>query len=265
PEDEFDFINISIHGIDESTVQGAPKLPQISENIQRYLNNRVCVSHTHFDRVAIRQAFDKYKITPPETTWLDSAMVARRTWDQFSRRGYGLSNLCSYLGYTFAHHDALEDAKASGHIINAAIQKSGLEIEMWLKRVRQPIDIVNSSEAPNIKRVRQPIDIVNSSEDPYIKREGNPEGVLYGEVVVFTGALEIHRAQAANMASNMGCRVESGVNRETTILIVGDQDVKRLAGHEKSIKHRKAEGLIGKGQPIRILRESDFKCLFDLD
>ena len=35
----------------------------------------------------------------------------------------------------------------------------------------------------------------------------------------------------------------------------------KLAGKEKSSKHRKAEGLIAKGQPIRILRESDFKEL----
>ena len=41
-------------------------------------------------------------------------------------------------------------------------------------------------------------------------------------------------------------------------LVVGDQDVQKLAGHNKSSKHRKAEDLILKGQPIRILRESDF-------
>jgi DNA polymerase-3 subunit epsilon len=44
-------------------------------------------------------------------------------------------------------------------------------------------------------------------------------------------------------------------------LVVGDQDVTRLAGHSKSSKHRKAEELIAKGVPIRILRESDFQEL----
>ena len=43
--------------------------------------------------------------------------------------------------------------------------------------------------------------------------------------------------------------------------MVGDQDIKRLAGHEKSSKHRKAKELIEKGMPIRILKESDFKEL----
>lgn len=49
--------------------------------------------------------------------------------------------------------------------------------------------------------------------------------------------------------------------KKTTILVVGDQDVTKLAGKEKSSKHQKAERLITKGQQIRILRESDFKEL----
>jgi len=48
------------------------------------------------------------------------------------------------------------------------------------------------------------------------------------------------------------------------LLVVGDQDTKRLASHEKSSKHRKAEKLIAEGYQIRILRESDFKELVAL-
>jgi DNA polymerase-3 subunit epsilon len=81
---------------------------------------------------------------------------------------------------------------------------------------------------------------------------------------VFTGALETPRREAANMAARVGCRVDAGVTKHTTILVVGDQDVKKLTGHEKSSKHRKAEVLISSGQPIRILRETDFKQLVNL-
>lgn len=56
---------------------------------------------------------------------------------------------------------------------------------------------------------------------------------------------------------------EDGVTKNTTILVVGDQDVRKLAGQEKSSKHRKAEDLIKKGQAIRIIRETDFKELVD--
>jgi DNA polymerase-3 subunit epsilon len=243
PEDYFDDINISIHGIDESAVRGAPVLAQVSQHLHRFLDNRVAVCHTHFDRVAIQQAFEKYRIRHPICDWLDSARVARRVWEEFAWAGYGLYNVCAALGYEFKHHDALEDAKAAGHILLVAIARSGLDIEGWIKRVGQPIDLDKTSSGAAIRR------------------DGNPEGPLFGEVVVFTGVLEIPRREAADMAARLGCQVGSGVTKETTLLIVGDQDIKRLAGHEKSSKHRKAEKLIAEGHSIRILRESDFKEL----
>jgi len=87
------------------------------------------------------------------------------------------------------------------------------------------------------------------------------QGCFYGEVLVFTGALEIPRREAADIAATIGFQVASGVTKKTTLLVVGDQDIKKLAGHERSSKHRKAEKLIENGIPIRILKESDFKEL----
>lgn len=95
-------------------------------------------------------------------------------------------------------------------------------------------------------------------------RVGNRDGPLAGEVIVFTGALAMPRRQAADLAAGIGCDVVDNVNRHTTLLVVGDQDIRRLVGHDKSSKHRKAEELIGKGQPIRILGESDYLRLVDM-
>jgi DNA polymerase-3 subunit epsilon len=60
------------------------------------------------------------------------------------------------------------------------------------------------------------------------------------------------------MAAQAGSNVRESVSRETTILVVGDQDIRKLLGHEKSSKHRRAESLIQGGQPIRIIGEGDF-------
>jgi DNA polymerase-3 subunit epsilon len=236
PEDYFDSINISIHGITEEDVAGCPTFPQVVDILAQLVKGRVCVSHTAFDRVSISQSLAKYGLKQFDIMWLDSAKVARRTWEDCARRGYGLASLCEKIGYKFKHHDALEDAKAAGQVLLAAIKVTGIDIESWLKRVKQPIGGV-------------------------IKREGNPEGELYGEIVVFTGALEITRREAADLAASLGCSVNSGVTKETTLLVVGNQDVWKLAGKEKSSKHLKAEQLIAKGYKIRIIKESDFKAL----
>lgn len=247
PRDYFDGLNVSIHGIDEAAVADAPTFREIAGQLWRNLEGSVAVCHTHFDRVAISQAADRNGLAVPELSWLDSARVARRTWEEVAWKGYGLYTLCDRLGYKFKHHDALEDAKAAAHVLLAAIEKSGLDLDSWLTRVRQPID-------PSA-----------ASSGSAIQRNGNPEGPLYGEVMVFTGALDIPRREAADLAASLGCNVASGVSKKVTMLVVGDQDVTKLAGHEKSSKHRKAEELISKGAQLRIIRESDFKELARLE
>ena len=51
------------------------------------------------------------------------------------------------------------------------------------------------------------------------------------------------------------------VTKKTTILVVGDQDLRLTKGQEKSSKHRKCEQLIAAGQTIKIVRETDFTSM----
>ncbi|MCQ4323156.1 exonuclease domain-containing protein [Stutzerimonas stutzeri] len=240
PEDYFDGMNVSIHGITEKTVVGAPTFSAIAETLRSMLDGKVTVCHTHFDRVAIGQAFRKNNAVELSCRWLDSAKVVRRAWEECAAQGYGLSAVSKRLGYKFQHHDALEDAKASAHILIRACEERGLDVEGWLSRVGRPI-------VPN-----------SGGSVASIRREGNPEGELAGEVLVFTGALGISRQEAANIAASIGCQVGPSVTKKTTMLVVGDQDISKLVGHEKSSKHRKAEELIAAGAPMRIIGESDF-------
>jgi len=235
PQDYFDPINVSIHGIDEAAVRSAPTWPEVYASIAPFLSGGIVASHTAFDRTAVGQACENWSLEMCECRWLDTARVVRRAWPQFAKSGYGLANVAATFGIKYRAHNASEDARCAGEILMLAVEQTGLNAEQWLGRVCQPIH--PAEEIP----------------------DANPEGPLYGEVLVFTGALSMHRHEAAIVAANAGCHVDDGVTKHTTLLVVGDQDIRKLAGHEKSSKHRKAEELIKKGQRIRILGESDFK------
>jgi DNA polymerase III subunit epsilon len=243
PEDHFDDINVSIHGIDENTVRCSPNWAKVYPIVSSRLNGKVAVSHTAFDRVALNRACEKSNLCACECRWLDSAKVVRRAWPQFAKSGYGLGNVAEVLGIKYVPHDALEDARCAGEILLRAMAESGLGVEQWFERVKHPI---------------------NPATDEPITRKGDPDGSLYGEILVFTGTLSMLRHEAADLASAAGCEVAAGVTKHTTLLVVGDQDIRRLAGHEKSSKHRKAEELIKAGQAIRILAESDFQRIVRL-
>jgi DNA polymerase III subunit epsilon len=244
PDDYFDPFNVAIHGIDEGMVVGAPTFDEVYRKLSPMLSDQVVVSHTHFDRVAIDRVCEHYGLTPVTCTWLDSARIVRRAWpDRYAESGYGLGNVAADLGIEYRAHDALEDARAAGLIVLRAIEATGLSVADWLTRVRAPI-----RPAP-----------AGADYDP------DPEGPLYGEVVCFSGALTIPRRDASAVAAAAGCVIGDGVTRHTTLLVVGDQDVRKLAGHTLSSKHRKAEQLIAKGQPIRILTEKDFQRISQVD
>lgn len=241
PRDYFDPINVSIHGISEYDVRNALTFGEAASAIRERLDGQVAVTHTHFDRVALRQAAYRWSVAEPSCSWLDSSRVARRAWADCARSGYGLADICRKIGYEFKHHDALEDAKAAGHVLIAAMLESGLDLPEIQRRSLQPIRSPSSACS--------------------VIRTGNIDGPFAGEVIVFTGALEIARNEAADLAASVGYAVAKSVTKKTTVLVVGDVDVARLAGHSSSAKQRKAEELALAGQPIRIIRESDFREL----
>ena len=251
PQDHFDKGFVAIHGITEATVKGAPRFDALVDKIQRIIGGNIVVTHTEFDRDALNQAADKYGLPQFNCAWLDSASVARRTWKEISIRGYGLAEVCKIVGYKFHHHDALEDAKAAGQIMLAAINKSGLDLDGWQTKVLEPL-FGNDSDC---------FENYFSTPPSYarrIARHGAAKGKLAGEVLVFTGELTIPRREAANRAAEIGCEVANSVNQRTTILVMGES---LLSDNQKSYKQRKAETLIAKGQNIRIMQESDFRQL----
>lgn len=241
PEDEFDALNIGIHGIRPEDVAGKPTMAQVFPAISASLTDVVVVHHSHFDRTALARAAGKYGAGSLPCAWLDTLRVARRAWPLLNDGGgYGLARLASEFRISFTHHDAAEDARAAGLLMLRAIADSGYGLQDWLSRVELTI----SGQVPG-----------------KFASDGDPSGPLAGETVVFTGKLEIPRGIAAGAATKMGCNVADGVNKRTTILVVGDQDLRRTKGNEKSSKHRKAEEMIAAGIPIRIVGESDFMLM----
>lgn len=249
PAGEFSPFNISIHGIDRQRVRKAPSWNEIYPHVASRLENRIVVSHTSFDRHALSQACASCGLSICDCQWLDSAEIARSAWPQFSRSGYRLTNLASHFGFEYQAHDALEDAKCAGWVVLKAIAEAKIPLGHWLNK-ESGLNGAGSSTGSGWKTF-----------SPSVKQPGNVSGVLFGEVIVFTGTLTISREAAAESAAKAGCRVDDGVTKRTTLLVVGNQDMDCLRGHEKSSKHLKAEKLITQGQCLRILRESEFLAL----
>lgn len=240
PEDDFEPVNISVHRIKAEDVVGAPTIKELYPVFLKHFGEGVTlVHHTHFDRSAFRKVAEKLGMPELACRWLDSARVTRHAWPQYSKKGYGLADVCYDFKIDFKHHDAAEDARACGLLLCKAMQDHDLTLDDWLKRADTPIG-GSVDAAP---------------------REINFEGPLYGHVVVFTGTLSIPRSTAEKMAMDAGCKVASSVSKKTSLVVAGEQDIRVLNGHTRSAKHREVEDLIRSGHPIQIVGENDFRLL----
>lgn len=132
PEGDFLYYNTKIHGITQADVVDAPNFSKVAHKLYSYLDNRIVLSHTSFDKNAINDSCKLNNLRIPTSQWLDSTKIVRKTWKQFSKSGYGLGSMCAFLNFNFGHHNALEDAKACGFIVLKAIEISGIGITEWL-------------------------------------------------------------------------------------------------------------------------------------
>lgn len=251
PEDHFDPINIGVHGIRPEDVAGKPTMAKVFPVIGAALKDAAIVHHSPFDRTALWRAAEKYGTGGIPCYWLDNLQVARRVWERFRQDGgYGLANLAEAFGLDFRHHDAAEDARVAGLLLLKAVADAGISLQQWLDQ----LGYASASSGP-------PTRMNKSLYASKVARKGDGDGPLLGETVSFTGKLQISREAAASQAAIAGADVEDNVNKRTTILVVGDQDLRLTKGQAKSTKHRRAEELIGKGCRITIVGESDFMLM----
>ncbi len=245
--------NVAVHGIRQVEVLGATPLARLVAALGPVLARNTMASHSGFDHLALSRASARYGFRMPDCRWIDTLLVARRTWpDLRETGGYRLKRLATHLGHDFRHHDALADAIACGHVLAVASNESGYGVAQWATvrppaAGRQPPGSAPAGPRGFPAQVRP--------------RIGDPLGRLRGETVVFTGHLSMPRDQAADIAAAAGCNVAASVTGRTTIVVLGRQDKALLAGHAKSGKQRAAEALQASGRSLRIISEAEFLAL----
>lgn len=238
PQQPFDPFNISIHGINQEAVTGAPPFSDVKEKLRSVFKQAPVTSYGAFDMAAFALADDGRSETPflEDHLWVNAQKIVRRAWPEHFSKKYSLRLVADTLDLELKHHDAGSDAEVAARAVLLAAAKLDMSFEQLAKRTQRPLS--PSSGSP-------------------IQFAAGEEGPLAGEVITFTGALSLARREAAKIANDLGAGVADNTTKKTSILVVGVQDSYKIVG-EKSSKHRKAEALIANGQLIEILTEQDF-------
>lgn len=259
--DYFDSFNTALHGIDAEAVKAAPRWNLVLPAIVEYIGTDVVVAHNAgFDIGVIRYACAVDGIEWPEMRFLCTLVLARHSMRLPSYRLPFVADACGFE--MVDHHEPLADARAVGRIVAAlALQAGASDLPALAAAHRLCIGRMSSGvytgSVSTLSDAGRP---VRSDTNP----EADPDGHLYGRVVVFTGSLmSMTRQIAWDECARAGAIPDQTPTKRTNVLVVGDINPAVLRpGSNITGKARKAFELQDKGQDIEVMTEDDFiRCL----
>lgn len=229
PGNEYDARHSCIHGIDSLKTKDKPLFPEIWEYIKNEFISSLLVAHNvSFDINILNSSLAYYNLPRPQFNFECT----------FQLSGLNLKALAESLGIVMImHHDALSDAKACAQAY--LFLKQGIKPNQKLIREYEISNPFAGHEKLTGSILKPDLNVANIL---------NP---FYSKKVVFTGILQtMTRNEAAKRVKDLGADIDTGVNKRTDFVIVGQG-----AGPSKL---KKIEDLNSSGSKIRIIIEDDF-------
>lgn len=258
---EYDSMNIFIHGITPEDTKDSPSFPEVWKDIEPYLSGKIVVAHnTAFDMYALRNAFDKYGIGYPTFDYFCTLRIAR-----YIVKGcysYSLDIVSEYLGMNMeVHHKADSDSLGCAKLLLKCLEIDGstlddLEAKYNFHRGRFATGVFVAHLAKE-KNYGDYNDFIKKLEvDPSKVDENN---YFFAKSVCFTGTCQYGtRKELLQKVAEIGGIPTNSVTKQTDVLVVGQQDYRVVGEDGMSEKQEKALKLLAKGQDIEILSETEF-------
>lgn len=237
-------------GIDDSMVSSSPVFSEISDSFFSFISKSPVLTGYNFSfdlrflsAAAGFQLQEKYKC-------FDTLTLARREIPGLC--GYKLCDVSAYIGFRTQFHDALNDCRACGEIVNFLCANT---FEAVLPFLKPSIEHCNE----HLNHVQDYKSRLCSTDCPIDLERITPDGPLAGKNIVFTGVLSFGRSTASKMAALAGAIVKTGVSKKTNYLVVGEQDTDLVGEDGMSTKEERAYQLIDEcGIHIKIIGETEY-------
>ncbi|WP_310831909.1 3'-5' exonuclease [Paenibacillus pedocola] len=116
PRQRFDGMNIAIHGITPSMVQGQPTFEELWSSVEPLLQGEIVVAHNAaFDMSVLRYCLDASGNRYPDFQYLCTYLLGKKMLQELP--SHKLNVVSQHFGISLKHHDALDDARAAALIL----------------------------------------------------------------------------------------------------------------------------------------------------
>ena len=260
---DYDPMNIWIHGITPDDTKNSPSFPEVWKEVYPYLQGKTVVAHnTSFDMYALRDAFDLYNMDYPTFDYFCTLRIAR-----YIIKGcysYSLNVVLDHLNIEFeGHHQADCDSLGCAKVLLKCLELDGsslneLEEKYNFHRGKFDKDLF----IPHLAKDKYN---PNSSYKAFIEKiqvdESNVDtsNYFYGKTVCFTGVCQYGvRKDLLLKVAQVGGIPTNSVTSKTDVLVVGQQDYRVVGEDGMSSKQEKAYKMLQDGKDIEILSETEF-------
>ena len=115
-----------IHGLSYDDVKNSPSFPEVWKNIILPFINKepvpLVAHNANFDMNVIKECCSYYGLELPNLSYFDSLAIARNIWPELE--SHRLTDLGSHFEIKYKAHDALEDSRTCGKIVNLAAEET---------------------------------------------------------------------------------------------------------------------------------------------
>ncbi len=132
---------IDIHGIRPEEVEHKPTFDELWPAIYNdHLKGKIVIAHNApFDIGVLRGSLTHYNLDWPSFQYACTVRIARKVWPNLYN--HKLNTVGKFLGITFAHHQALDDAQTCAQIaIEAAKLKTATSLPALLEDIDVPLE-----------------------------------------------------------------------------------------------------------------------------
>jgi DNA polymerase III epsilon subunit family exonuclease len=125
----------AIHGISDEMVRGAPRIEDLLDDIEVFINGSFIVAHcAAFDLSFLGAAFQRAGRAIPAMTGIDTVRLSRRAYRELPN--HRLDTVCRHLGIDIRHHRAHPDAVACMRLFSAIMEREDPEGSWSLNDLR---------------------------------------------------------------------------------------------------------------------------------
>jgi len=258
-QDYFNSFNMSLHGIDEETVEDAPLFWELWPQLRAFIGDSPLVAHNAgFDMSVLFRSLEGRPVGA-EVPYFCTLVLSRR---MLELTYFGLPGVAEHLDVHYPmEHRAESDARAAGEVAWGLLQlaNSGSLLDL-AESLKVTPGLLTDAGASGSSYKGHHTSLTRAEKEQILKQI--PESELFedpdfaGRKIVFTGAmLSMTRLEAELAVMKAGGLPTSGVTSKTDLLVFGYQDPRVLKGKSLSSKRAKADLLRASGSNIEVIDE----------